>query len=170
MFLRYVPRFRDHADYKLTLAFFRPGECKSNQCTLVTPLAQGAACSAAYQCPGGVSCINGFCTGGEDTCQANDGNAQAIGSSTDCTSGFCRAGSCSNVPAAYLGDVCDDARDCAGSDNNANRNLLDCGSPQSNTRKCGGGGAFCVANDGSGSGSAAALCISGKQEVNRAKL
>jgi hypothetical protein len=134
-----------------------------NQCRRVDPVASGGSCQGSFDCGAGISCVNGFCTGGEDTCAADDNNGQAIGTSNDCTSGFCRAGQCSNVPAAVLGDICDEDRDCSGfEDNEVYRSLLNCGQSGSATRRCGSGGAYCVALDGSPSGSAPALCISGE--------
>jgi hypothetical protein len=137
-------------------------QCRDYQCTRLDPVAPGGACSGNFDCTLGIACVNGFCTGGEDTCQATDGNTQAIGPSTDCTSGFCRGGSCSNVPAAYLGDICDEDRDCAGSDNNPSKDLLYCGQARANVRRCGSVGASCVATDGTGTGAAPDLCISCK--------
>lgn len=139
------------------------GQCEFNQCKRVDPVAPGQACQGTFDCGGGISCVNGFCTGGEDTCAADDNNGQTIGPSTDCTSGFCRAGQCSNVPAAVLGDVCDEDRDCSGfEDNTLYRSLLYCGQAASGSRRCGSGGAYCVAVDASLSGSAPALCVSGE--------
>lgn len=109
-------------------------------------------------------CLNNQC---DEVCTADDGNTQAIGPSTDCSSQFCRGGQCSNTPRANLGDVCDDDRDCSGyADIGSTRVLLYCGQTSSGGRRCGSAGAFCLASDGSGFGNAPELCTSGEQRVS----
>ena len=142
--------------------FLHAGQCLNGQCKRVDPVAPGQACQGSFDCGGGIFCVNGFCTGGEDTCAADDGNGQVIGNSDVCTSGFCRAGQCSNVPTASLGDLCDEDRDCSGFEDNAfYRSLLYCGQAGSGSQRCGSGGAACVDITGSPSGEAPGLCISG---------
>ena len=68
-----------------SLIFGSEGQCKSNACISTTPAEQGGACIGDYQCPGDISCLNGFCTGGGRSCTASDGSS--TGSTDQCLSG-----------------------------------------------------------------------------------
>ncbi|GHJ88016.1 hypothetical protein NliqN6_4418 [Naganishia liquefaciens] len=140
------------------------GRCRSSQCTSLIPRENGEFCQGDYQCSETSSCIRSTCRGSDGGCTVEDGtgNNQNMGPSGDCPSLFCRAGVCSNVPPATLGDECDEDLDCAGSDGQASfRSLLNCGSGEGGVKRCGSGGAPCVPLDGGATGHAPDLCISG---------
>lgn len=139
--------------------------CIYGQCTRVDAI-PGQACQANYDCPHGLTCVQGYCTGGEGTCEVDD-NLLAIGPSNDCASGFCRSGFCANFPGATFGEACDEDRDCAGAvELDAYPRLLNCGRAGSGNRRCGSGGAACVGPNAVPSGDAPGLCISGECDVH----
>lgn len=137
------------------------GDCLNNRCTKRVIQPAGGRCSSDYDCEQDLQCTNGYCIGQTFGCIADDLNDFRQGATTSCASGFCRGGVCSNAPVAGLNDVCDADLDCAGA--NGQGILLACGEPRANVRRCGGGGAFCTANDNSGRGDSPDLCVSGER-------
>jgi hypothetical protein len=148
------------------------GRCRSFQCTSLQALNDGEQCFGDYQCRENSTCPRSVCTPNPvRECAVRDGtgNNQNIGPSDNCPSLFCRAGVCSNVPVATLGDGCDEDQDCSGFSEGTTsfRTLLSCGKERGSPRRCGSGGASCVSLDGSMTGNAPDLCISGKLDSCR---
>lgn len=84
---KYMLLSRAEKRERLTQHYVRmsTGTCKSNECASSTPVAAGEACTSSIECPGDISCQNGFCTGGGASCSATDGSQ--TGSTTQCFSG-----------------------------------------------------------------------------------